>query len=78
MSTGVPFQMSIHTAGRWQPVQAQTVVDTPSRHHRIATATTTASFPTVTADRFRVTFTSPKTVEEAVFELAATYQPPTP
>ncbi len=56
--------------GRWKSVKAKSIQDSLSRHHRYASATTTAEFDPIKTDRFRITFPNPAESKEVVFELS--------
>ena len=74
VSPDVPFDLRVWSGGEWRTVEAQKVVDTVPRNIQYASAVTTARFPAVTTDRFRIVFTAPKQKEEVVFELSAAEQ----
>ena len=71
LTPGGRFDLQLPDSDGWRTVQGRTVADSPPRHHRFASATTTAAFEPVETDRFRILFTEPRTDAEVILELSA-------
>ncbi len=72
ITSGVKPTLEIRHAGQWTGVPSRTRLDQPSRSYIMTTTTTTARFPALRMDRFRLEFTNRQSGKQgAIFELEA-------
>lgn len=70
-TAGMTFDLQLPDGDGWETVKGETRTDSPSRHHKLETATMTARFELRDTDRFRLLFNELGTEREAILELSA-------